>query len=264
MSGSIPENRDPSAPPNLQHFLGQLEDLVGYVRSVDGSRRGEAALRGEAEARAQAEKARADEASRLLGLLEARVPVIEEEKRQAVSRTQALSRNLQALSARLSEREAEAGATALERDQLKATLADITAQKLAAEKQFAEILASHQRQLQTSVAKFVREREELTTRLDQMRRETQDLHRELHELRLSRDQLLTETQREAEKSSMLQKQVDSMEKTVHQAQAERARASELARASHSEAFEARDRAELLERRLRTLEQLVGTEPSGRA
>lgn len=143
-------------------------------------------------------------------------------------------------------------------------MADITAQKQAAEKQFAEILSSHQRQLQSSVAKFVREREELTTRLDQVRRETQDLHRELHELRLSRDQLLTETQREAEKASMLYKQIEGLEKSLHQAQAERARASELARSSTTEAFDARDRAELLERRLRTLENLVGTDPSGRA
>jgi chromosome segregation ATPase len=242
--------------------LGQLQELVQYVESVDTGRQGEAVARSAAEARARAEKARATELARQLGLIQARSAVLEQEKRQASSRSAQLEQQVQALQAALSEREAEGSAAMLERDALKARLADLSGQRQLLERQFHDTLGSQQRQIQASVARHAQEREEFTRRLDQLRRELSEALRELHETRLVRDRLLTENQREGQAREQLAQQVEDLEQKLHQAQAERSKASHLARMSHAEAFEARDQAELLERKLRTLEQLVGAEASG--
>ena len=244
-------------PSNIRQLLGQLQELVQYVQSVEEGRTGEALSRSQAEARARAEKDRATELTRELGLLQARFSVLQEEKRQVASRSRQLEQELQSLQARLSEREAEGAAAILERDMLKARLAELSGQRLLVEKQFQETMASQQRQIQSSVARYSRDREEFNQKLDQLRREQSETQRELHETRLMRDGLLTENQREGQAREQLQKQLEELDQKLHHAQAERSRAAHMAKMSHAEAFEARDRSELLERRLRTLEQLVG-------
>jgi chromosome segregation ATPase len=243
-------------PSNLRQFLGQLQELIQYVQTVEEGRSGEALSRMEAEARAKAESERSEDLARQLALLQPKLSAVEEAKRQALSQVQHLSQQIESLRARLSQKEAEAGSAVLERDTLKTQLAEVSGLKLMAEKQFNEALASQQRQIQSSVARYSKEREELSQKLDQLRRELQDASRELHEVRVTRDRLLTETQREAQLREQLQKHIDDLEQKLHQAQAERSKASHLAKMSHAEAFEARDQAALLERRLKSLEQLM--------